>query len=350
MSEQYQNLATTTCTGSLDNSTNPTTIVVAAGAGASFPATTNGPFRITVCDGAGTNAEVMLVTTRATDTMTATRGAWSATVGAQETPTPTLSTHSAGSTVVHCITAGVMDQIRIDSQNVGTAAGLPSSSKPGDLYLPTDGVQLFRSSSSGTYAPWGPLYPLVAPPSSGWTAVNTLAGDSITYANNYITWSKNGADASIAGYVRPVIASKSYTLTAAMNFANGCNIASNFATGGLLLTNGTTNTSSTIEFKYQYFGSVTSLIVDTSNNFGTAASYTTHYSLPGYSFQSPIFLRVVENATNRTYYISADGQTWIQVFQHAVTTDFTTTDYGIFQRVNGGASGLTLFSWKETNP
>jgi hypothetical protein len=114
VAEQYQNLASSTNTRSLDNSTNPITIVLNSGDGALFPSTTNGPFRITVCDTSGTNCEVMLVTTRATDTLTAYRGSLIGSHAAAEVPVPILSTHSAGSIVSHDLTAGAFNQIRID--------------------------------------------------------------------------------------------------------------------------------------------------------------------------------------------------------------------------------------------
>ena len=125
--EQYVNLGSFTCRGSLDASTNPITVVVNSGDGIKFPSTTNGPFRITVCDAGGTNAELMLVTTRATDTFTAYRGSLIGSHAAAEVPVPTLTTHSAGSTVGHFITMGAMNQIRADLFGNGSNGNRPSS-------------------------------------------------------------------------------------------------------------------------------------------------------------------------------------------------------------------------------
>src|SRR5579859_5951315 len=123
MSEQYTNLANSTTVGSIDGVTNPITFSVQSGDGAMFPSTANGNFRVTVCDTNGANAEVMMVTSRATDTFTASRGA-----GATgELPVPTLVSHAGGSIVSHDITVGAMQQIRYDINQFGSRAALPGT-------------------------------------------------------------------------------------------------------------------------------------------------------------------------------------------------------------------------------
>lgn len=107
MSEQYVNLANSLLAGSIDGSTNPITFSVNSGDGALFPTTANGFFRVTICDTNGQNAEVMMVTSRATDTFTASRGAGAA----LEAPVPTLVAHAAGSIVSHDITVGAVKTI-----------------------------------------------------------------------------------------------------------------------------------------------------------------------------------------------------------------------------------------------
>lgn len=108
--EQYQNLAASTAAGNINNSSNPVTFSVQSGDGALFPATTNGPFRITVSAADGTGAEVMLCTSRSGDALTCSRGS-SAT---NETPTPTLVAHSSGDVVSHNVTSGGMKSILSD--------------------------------------------------------------------------------------------------------------------------------------------------------------------------------------------------------------------------------------------
>lgn len=108
--EQFQNLAASTTTGAINNSSNPVTFSVQSGDGALFPSTTNGPFRVTVSASDGTNAEVMLCTSRSTDSFTCSRG--SSATG--EVPTPTLLAQSSGAVVSHSMTAGGFKKILSD--------------------------------------------------------------------------------------------------------------------------------------------------------------------------------------------------------------------------------------------
>lgn len=138
MSEQYVNLGSSTTVGSIDNTTNPVTFSVQTGAGALFPVTTNGSFRVTVSNSDGTNAEVMLCTSITGDTLTCSRGS-SATL---EAPVPTLLSHGAGSLVSNNISSGAMNQIRQDLNGYGTFSGLPTTgaARKGDTYTATDSI------------------------------------------------------------------------------------------------------------------------------------------------------------------------------------------------------------------
>jgi hypothetical protein len=111
MSENFQNFSDSTTAGSLDNSSNPITVNVQTGNGSRFPSAN---FRITVCNGDASNPEVMFVTTRTSDALTAYRGTAISTYGEQENATPTLSTHSSGSVVSHNITVGGVKQLVYD--------------------------------------------------------------------------------------------------------------------------------------------------------------------------------------------------------------------------------------------
>jgi hypothetical protein len=353
MSEQYSNVAKTTNTGTLDGTTNPIAVVVNTGDGALFPATTNGPFRITVCDATGTNAEVMLVTTRATDTFTATRGAWSVTAGTPEVPVPSLSTHSAGSIVVHGITAGAMNGIRADEVQTGTGA-LPTVFHKGDLWIPTSEPVIQLATDTTSFASWGPLFPFTRPVDPGIWVNQNPAGSTDTVATSsaggIVILSKVGGDGNgnITARVKAVLASKSYTFTIAMTMGT---FPSNFAACGLILTNGTLGGSSAIVFGPQFASGAYNLLISkfTTMNVSFSASYQSYATTQVYG---PLWLRVVEDATNRTFYVSDNGQTW-SLIQQTVNTDFlTSTHYGIFTR--GGASttytNVTLYSLKETNP
>lgn len=136
--EQYKNIAASTTTASVNNSSNPVTFSVQSGDGALFPVTTNGPFRVTLSAADGTNAEPMLCTSRTGDSLTCSRG--SSATG--EVPTPTLLAQSSGAIVSHDFTSGALNAIRSEICSFGTTASLPSTAgrHAGDRYVPTDSL------------------------------------------------------------------------------------------------------------------------------------------------------------------------------------------------------------------
>ena len=76
---------------------------------------------------------------------------------------------------------------------------------------------------------------------------------------------------------------------------------------------------------------------------------------PPEGFGPLLWLRIVEDASHRTYFTSSDGINFAQVFQEAVTAHFTTARYGFglglqaASAVNADAME-TLYSFAEHNP
>jgi hypothetical protein len=67
----------------------------------------------------------------------------------------------------------------------------------------------------------------------------------------------------------------------------------------------------------------------------------------------PVYLRVVEDASNRTYFVSHDnGVKFFQVAQEAVNTTFTTGAIGFGVTVGNAALAGRCYvvSWTETTP
>lgn len=78
--------------------------------------------------------------------------------------------------------------------------------------------------------------------------------------------------------------------------------------------------------------------------------YITGFSLSTF-VSAFIWLRIVDDGTNRVLYISADGRNFFQL--HTVgNTDFITPDeIGIFSESNNGSTGdagMTVYSWEES--
>lgn len=306
MAEQYQNFAVTTATGTLDGTTNPITIVVNAGDGAIFPATASGAFRITVSDATGTNAEVMIVTTRSTDTFTAYRGTKIGTFGAVEIPTAVLTTHSAGSIVSHNLTAGAMNQILSDHL-------------------------------------WQPI---VTPVVGSFSQFNFNTGAGVTSTqvnnpNNSITLIQNDPSTTnnIAAIGKNIIGG-TFTVTAAVAVT-----AMNQSFAGLWLNNGT---SSNIIVGVQGANGLR------ISSFSDYATYVGDIVIPTANlfFTPVLWFRVQETAANRLYFISPDGYNFIQIFSESNTAHFTTARYGICAEVRNGTIPIpiTLYSFAETTP
>jgi hypothetical protein len=91
-----------------------------------------------------------------------------------------------------------------------------------------------------------------------------------------------------------------------------------------------------------------------SSKFGAFSSFGGDLVNTTYGFCAPaLFLRIVEDASNRTYFLSADFKNWIQIAQEAVTTYITTTQYGFYARGTGASTcqqNATVLSWSETTP
>lgn len=356
MSEQYQNLAVSTITGTIDATTNPYTIVVAAGTGSLFPSTTNGPFRVTVSDATGTNAEVFLVTNRSTDTMTAYRGTGIAAYAAAEIPIPTLSTHSAGSIISHNLTSGAMNQIRRDSCNFGTLAGEPgtSTASTGDLYFASDSFRMDQMQTVGyqSYI----MVPVVPPPLTGWTLMNQGSA-TVSTTGNVITLS-DANNGGLSCYLMPV-PTPPYKIWARLLFQACANDDAKF--GGLMWTNGTTTTANGIMWGVRSNGwclgyTISNLSSPSFNVLvGNDGQNLDSQPLSGVSIANlgGVNIGLEDDGTNfhLTSVLEGVGTGTSVSYYSATNTTFITPTYvGIFVRSNGQTTPayLSLLSWNTS--
>lgn len=226
------------------------------------------------------------------------------------------------------------------------------------LYQDGTKTQLAPASASG-----GGLQPLTAPISGNFSQKNFNVGSGVTsfQFNNVtgstsITLSQN--DPSNTGNFiaidKAVIASKSFTLSVGFVLAVGGSAASNGA--GLWLSDGG-GTPNSLMYGWQgNTNTAQGLFADTFSSFlvssaGAGIMHTNACFSPG-----PLtWVRIVEDASHRTYFVSSDGINWGQVFQETVTNHFTTTRYGFMLFPNGVSSGspnamATMYSFSETTP
>ena len=119
---------------------------------------------------------------------------------------------------------------------------------------------------------------------------------------------------------------------------------------GLVLTDGT----KILAFALRTQGGNSYLEVqqwNTVDSFNSAPYSITTFS----AIQGPlIWTRIVEDAVHRSYLMSSDGINWIMVYQEAVNTFLTTTNYGFgmitASTVVGGGFMMTAYSFSESHP
>lgn len=84
--------------------------------------------------------------------------------------------------------------------------------------------------------------------------------------------------------------------------------------------------------------------------FNSVTSFSSSYSsvaLAGANVPALLWIRIVDDNTNRKFSMSLDGQTWVQTLAQARTTFCTPDQIGFFANNNDGTYGaaLTLVSW-----
>lgn len=286
MPEQFQNFAYGTTTAGISSVTNPCTIQLNGGAGASFPSVY--PFRVTV-GGTGPNSavEVMIVTTRTTDTLTAFRGTSMGLFGALEVPAPTLQGWSAGSIVSNNLSAGAMIQIQQQIQpTIVAPQGFNLVDGIGGAVLSTD------------------LY--------GFTLnVPSAGGNNVIYAATTLT--------------------NTATYSATFGFRGLMNV-NNFAQVGPMITDGTNII--TWRFNQSYFAGDFFFWTSFNNPSSQISSWAmTNYQNPG------VMCRVVADGTNRIWSLGDwRMRQWIPMLTQSAGANLTETKVGFFALSNNGTN------------
>lgn len=325
---KYTTLAESTLSGGL--TAGVTSLSVASGHGSKFP--TAGDFWISVDDG----TEIIKVGGRSTDSLTSlTRG--------QEGTSDV--THASGVNVALVVTAASLDQHRQDIHQTGADAS-KAAEKAGNLYLPSDGVMMYRDTGSA-FAGWGPVYPFTPPDDSLFSWVNQgSASLSLTSGGIYVQDpAHSGENWRIRKYTAPATP---YVITAAFS--------------ALLMA----NAKAGIGFRQSSDGKLAALIFEmTGGNFQIASqkmtnptTYSANYSTS--TGQGPAvcitkggslcWFRIADNGTNRICSLSLNGQNWI-VFHTVSRTDFLTADE-VFFFINAGSTSadaaIQLMSWVQS--
>jgi hypothetical protein len=332
--------------GAAISSTSATTITVAAYAGNSGSLSalassgSSQSIRIRIDD------EIMILTGWATTTFTVVRGAEGT----------TAATHANGALVYGVFSAGAVNGRLADQNLSNTVANRPAAGSStgtlGRLYLPTDGVVAYRDDASADADSWkafGPIYPLISPPTSGWTSTN-VGGNAATIVVDYThgqpsifasVGAASGENLAILSRAQP---STPYTLTAAFIVSTSPN------TGGR---------AAGIGFHDTVSGKFVSLCLDFANGYPRLAGYswtnpttysgTNLYALSQCDSSQVRFARLVNSGTSLEAWISADGILWYRSWQSNVGTILTPNNIGVFINTGGGQGiGIRLIHWLLT--
>ncbi len=331
--EQYTNDAVTALDGGINNSV--TSIDVDSFTG--FPASAQ--YRIRIDD------EIMLVTAGAGTTT------WTVTRGAEGTM---ADSHLNAASVTHVLTAGAIDQMRIDNCGAGSIASRPAAAKEGRLYLPTDGCSIQRDTGS-LWTPYGPIAELVQTKvASDFTWVNQ-GGATFTDKGGDIAFycpTDNDASGEWRILTRPA-PSTPYTVTALFTSLGPNNSAVDTVGIGW-------RQSSDGKFTLNVLRCTIS-VDNVQRGVGTYAGVNSDFSATSGLALSDIrsscpyvWLRISDNGTDRKSYMSCDGINFYEIHSIARTT-FLTGDQICFAFESHNSSVPTpnflagnLHSWEES--
>lgn len=225
-----------------------------------------------------------------------------------------------------------------------TQATRPASATTGYLYLPSDGYTIDRDSGSA-WISWGPIFPCTPPVLGDFTWVNQDGvGTAVTtYGGIHIS---SPANAAIEyRMLKKAAPSTPYTITAMMIGAiavgqNYCGFGIGWRQSGdgkLVLALIRNNTSQTLDSEV--------MVMKCADEHTDIAIYTQH----GFVISGTVFLRLVDDGTDRKVEYGWDGHNFITL--HSVgRTDFMTADEVLFFACSRNATfpaGMTLLSWKE---
>jgi hypothetical protein len=226
----------------------------------------------------------------------------------------------------------------ISATAVGSEPGSPAT---GDLDLYTNGFVAARYSGSA-WAQWGPLFPLAAPPTSGWSWVNQGSA-TVTTTNGGIVIYDPTVDGSVNYRVRTRTApSTPYTITALLLATI---TAKNFSGVGIGFRQ---SSDGKMHLLRNIFVSGWQLDSTKITNATTDLAAYTSLQFSGWTY--PIWLRIQDNGTNRICSFSMDGVNYLVLHTVGRTDHLTADEVCFWAAARNGSFGCyaNLVSWAVT--
>lgn len=218
-------------------------------------------------------------------------------------------------------------------------ASPPAGPASGDLWLPSDGVSLYRYSGAA-WVPWGEINALagVANAPTTWVNQGTASVDS-TYGGVYLTAPATAGNYNFRMQVKAAPATP-YTITAlikpsieSVNF-NGAGLVWRQSSDGKLVNAGFI-WSSAMNFYIAKWSD--------PNTWAGNYIYPTSYHM-GWPW-----IRLTDNGTNRIISVSIDGRHWHQLHSVGRTDYLTANQVGFYVMTQSTYPvGALLLSWEET--
>lgn len=323
MPELYANNASTTLNGAINNSV--TSLIVTSATG--FPA--SGNFRIII------DTEIILVTAVAGTTFTIVRGQ-EGTAGAS---------HSNGAAIDHIFTAGALDAIRGDITQQGALASLPTAGVAGRIYKPNDSVLEYFDNGS-VWTPYFRGSKLVLPTGFSWINQGT-ASLTTTNGGEFVRKAGGGGADNIHARVVAVPATP-FTRTLCHIPMVPCG-PSSYPNCGMCLYDGTKFQTFAIQWRQDGAGA------DNFRGFFigvTRWTNTTTFSADAFqkpvAYGTPIWQRIIDNGTTRSFAISLDGIEFTTLFADTHTTFLTASHIGFYVNAVACANdvGIRALSWE----
>jgi hypothetical protein len=321
--EQYANLCSTNLTAGYT-----------AGAGSIAVTSTASPwpaspqFHIYIADPTTGVVKVILKVTAVTD---ATH--WAVTAEGTD------ANASSGDVVKLSLTAGAMDQIRVDVSQLGAYAS-KTSQKAGNIYFPNDALVLSRDNGA-SFDSFGPIWPLGDPNAQTWTqqSFGSCSSDT-THGGISILNTASEAAFNVHALTFPTPATPYHIEFTYFQYKAN---STNFMTGACF-SDGTKYEIFDPAFQQAYGNSVVFYLTNNTTFSSTPVNTNNANNL---GFPPTLFwVRIGDDGTNKTWDVSVDGYRWSQVGSEARATNFVATKAGIY--VDCGPSYIRLISCKIT--
>jgi len=227
----------------------------------------------------------------------------------------------------------------------GASVTGPTGPTGSSITGPTGPTGVGVTGPTGATGAGGSAYlPIVAPTAvAHWTSVNMVGATGADTPYGVLIQTPVELE-HIRGLTRPVPGTP-YTVTAAFLMRLGCCV--NTSSGGMLLYS--TVSGKCIVFRVTLHTGVPGFSITTYSDVNTGvANVLIQDPYPNLEIMMPpVWMRITDSGTTRGYWMSADGQTWEQVYSEATNTYVTPTGIGFF--ANSGNSGdgsyVTLISW-----